>query len=319
MILITTLNPCIDKTIYIKKNLLGKIIKAQTVKSIAGGKGNNVARVLNNLGVKNISLNFLGGYYGEIIRELLDKDKINYEFVKIKESSRSVITVLEDDLRQTAYVETSPEVSTFEKNEMLNLFENKIIKNKNEIKLIIISGSAPSGDCADIYKKMIRIAKDNGIKTILDASGRAFKSGIGEEPFMIKPNLSELEDILDKKYGFASNNEKELLPLFKELSKKIEIIILTLGKNGAIAFINNKVFKVTPPEIETVNPVGSGDAFIAGFAYGFYHDMPYAECLRIGTAAGAANAAMWDACFCSKDQVFNLIDKVTMREIKQAC
>ena len=319
MILITALNPCIDKTIYIKNNFLGKIIKAQKVKSIAGGKGNNVARVLNNLGVKNISLNFFGGYYGEIIKELLDKDKINYEFVKIKESSRSVITVLEDNLRQTAYVETSPEVSTFEKNEMLHLFEDSIIKNKNEIKLIIISGSAPSGDCTDIYKKMIKIAKDNGIKTILDASGKAFKSGVGEEPFMIKPNLSELEDILDKKSGIASNKEKELLSLFKELSKKIEIIILTLGKHGAMAFFNNKVFKIIPPEIETINPVGSGDAFIAGFAYGFYQDMPYAECLRIGTAAGAANAAMWDACFCSKDQIFNLINKVIIKEVKQTC
>lgn len=319
MILITTLNPCIDKTIYIKKNFFGKIIRAEKVKSIAGGKGNNVARVLNELGVKNISLNFFGGYYGEIIKELLDKDKINYEFVKIKDSSRSVITILEDNFRQTAYVETSPGISTFEKKEMLHLFENNIIKNKNEIKLIIISGSAPLGNCIDIYKKMIKIAKDNGIKTILDASGSAFKLGINAEPFMIKPNLSELEDILGKKFSFAPNKEKELLPLLKELSKKIEIIVLTLEKHGAIAFINNKVFKITPPKVKTVNPVGSGDAFIAGFAYGFYQDMPYADCLRIGAAAGAANAAMWDACFCSKDQIFNLINKVTIKETNQTC
>jgi tagatose 6-phosphate kinase len=315
MILITTLNPCIDKTIYIKKNFFGKIIKAEKVKSVAGGKGNNVARVLNGLGIKNVSLNFLGGHYGEIIKELLERDKINYEFVKIKDSSRSVITVLEDNFRQTAYVETSPGISSEEKKEMLHLFETNIIKNKNEIKLIIISGSAPSGNCMDIYEKMIEIAKDNGIMTILDSSGKALKAGINAKPFMIKPNLSELEDIFGKKFSFASNNLEEVLTLLKELNKKIEIIVLTLEKLGAIALINNKVYKIIVPKVKTINPVGSGDAFIAGFAYGFYQGIPYLDCLRIGAAAGAANAAMWDACFCSKDQIFYFIDKITTKEI----
>ena len=47
MILIITLNPCIDKTIYVHENFLGAKIKAKKIKVIAGGKGNNVARILN--------------------------------------------------------------------------------------------------------------------------------------------------------------------------------------------------------------------------------------------------------------------------------
>jgi tagatose 6-phosphate kinase len=315
MILIVTLNPCIDKTIYIQKNFFGKIIKAEKVKSIAGGKGNNVARVLNELGVKNLSLNFIGGHYGEIIRELLDNDGINYEYVKIKDSSRNITTVLEDNYRQTVYVETSPHISDSEKEEMMKLFKKSIIRYRDELKLVIISGSIPSDNCLDIYSNMIIIAKDYNIKTVLDTSGKALNTGINAEPFMIKPNLTELKDIFSKKLNFDTYKEKELLPLFKKLNKKIEIIILTLEKQGALAFIKDKVFKILPPEIKTINSVGSGDAFIGGFAYGIYKDMQFLDCIRIGIAAGAANAQIWDACFCTKDQIFNLVNKVMIKEL----
>ena len=315
MILIVTLNPCIDKTICIHKNFLGKIIKAEKVKSIAGGKGNNVARVLNELGVKNLSLNYFGGHDGETIRELLDNDNINYEYIKIKDSSRSVITVLEDNNRQTVYMETNPYISYPEKAEMMKIFNENIIRYRDELKLIILAGSIPSENCLDIYNNMIRTAKDYNIKTVLDTSGNALSTGIKAEPFMIKPNLSELKDIFGKNFSFEPYKEKKLLPLLKKLNKKIEIIILTLGKKGALAFINGKVIKILPPEIKTVNPVGSGDAFIGGFAYGIYNDMQFLDCIRIGIAAGAANAGIWDACFCSKEQIFNLVNKVTIKEL----
>ena len=315
MILVVTLNPCIDKTIYIHKNIFGKIIKAEKVKSIAGGKGNNVARVLNELGVKNLSLNYFGGHYGEIIKELLDNDNIDYEYIEIKDNSRSVITVLEDNNRQTVYIETSPNISFSEKEEMLKLFNKSIIKHKEELKLIIISGSIPSENCLDLYENMIKIAKDHNIKTVLDSSGKALSAGIKAGPFMIKPNLSELKDIFNKNLNFETYKQKELLPLFKKLNKKIEIIILTLGERGALSFIKDKVFKISPPKIKTINPVGSGDAFVGGFAYGIYNDMQFLDCVRIGIAAGAANAQIWDACFCRKEQIFNLVNKVMIKEL----
>ena len=166
-----------------------------------------------------------------------------------------------------------------------------------------------------MYQIMIKIAKDYSVRTILDASGSAFKSGINADPFMIKPNLSETKDIFDKRFSFEGYREKKLLPLFKELNKKIEIIVLTLEKHGAIAFIENKVFKIITPKIKTVNSVGSGDAFIGGFAYGICNGMQFLDSISIGVAAGAANAAIWDTCFCTKDQVLNLVDKVVIKEL----
>ena len=44
------------------------------------------------------------------------------------------------------------------------------------------------------------------------------------------------------------------------------------------------------PTIQAKNPVGSGDATIAGLAYGLAKDAPAAELLKWGMAAGMANA-----------------------------
>lgn len=315
MILIVTPNPCIDKTIYIDKNKLGKIIRARKVNIIAGGKGNNVARVLKNLGVENLSLNFLGGYYGKIIEECLKKDGISYSPVWIKSSSRTVVTILEDNLRQTAFVEPGPQVSDVEKEEMIKMLGRVIDEKGSEIKLIILSGSIPDHNCNDIYKIMIRIAKERKIRCILDSRGEALRIGTEAKPFLIKPNIRELEDILKIKLSTEDiENKNKLARYILELNKYAEIVILTMGNKGSLVSDGKKIYRAIPPQIKVINPIGSGDSFIAGFAYGIYKDMDLLNCIRIANAAGTANASMWDAASCTKDQVMQFVDKVKVKE-----
>jgi len=315
MILIVTLNPCIDKTIYIKRNELGKIIRASRVKIIAGGKGNNVARVLKKLGVKNISLNLLGGHYGKIIEDCLKKDGINYKAVWIKKLSRTVVTILENDLRQTAFVEPGPQVSDTEKEDMIEMFRKIIEKRKSEIKLIVLSGSIPSHSCNDIYKIMIGIAKEKKIKSILDSRGKALRIGAEARPFLIKPNVQELEDILKVKLSTKDIEDKNILAQYiLKLNIYAEIVVLTMGNEGSLISDGKKIYKAIPPKIKVINPVGSGDAFIAGFIYGIYKGLDFLDLIRIATAAGTANVSMWDAASCSREQIMQFVDKVKVEE-----
>jgi len=315
MILIVTLNPCIDKTIYIKKNELGKVIRAYKVKTIAGGKGNNVARVLRNLGIENISLNFLGGYYGKIIEECLKKDGINYKAVWIKKPSRTVVTVLEGDLRQTAFVELGPQVSDAEKEDMIEMFKKIIEEEKSKIKLIVLSGSIPSHNCDDIYKIMIKIAKERKMKSILDSRGEALRIGVEAKPFLIKPNVQELEDILKVKLSAEDIEDKNILVQYVlKLNKYAEIVILTMGDKGSLISDGKKIYKAIPPKIEVINPVGSGDSFLAGFIYGIYQGLDFLNSIRIATSAGTANVSMWDAARCNRKQIMQFVDKVKLEE-----
>ncbi|MBC7333035.1 MAG: 1-phosphofructokinase family hexose kinase [Actinobacteria bacterium] len=316
MILIVTPNPCIDKTIYVKRNELGKIIRAYKVKLIAGGKGNNVARVLNNMGIENLSLNLLGGYYGKIIEECLRRDGINYKAIWIKNPSRTVVTVLEDSLRQTAFVEPGPEVLPEEKEKMLELFKNIVELNRTKIRFVILSGSIPDHKYSDIYRTMIEVARLNGIKCVLDSRGKALKVGVEAKPFLIKPNIQELEDLLDLKLTFNDLEDDVKLAWYAlELTKYAEIVILTMGDRGSIVTEGKKIYKASPPKIEVINPVGSGDSFLAGFVYGLYLNMDIVNCIKIATAAGAANASIWDAASCTKEQIMQFVDEVEVTQL----
>ncbi len=316
MIIIVTLNPCIDKTIYVKKNDLGKIICSDKVKIIAGGKGNNVARVLNSLDVKNLSLNFLGGYYGKIIEECLKKDGITYKAISINNHSRSVITVLENDLRQTAYIEPGPKVSDIEKEEMLLAFKKILNEWASDIKLVILSGSVSSNNCNNIYKIMIEVAKQKGIRTILDSRDHALTEGIEAKPFLIKPNINEIEQIFNYKIeDIDTIGDSKLANYVVQLNQFADIVILTLGCKGSILSDGKKIYKAIPPEVKVINPVGSGDSFLAGFAYGLYKSFHVMDCLKIATAAGTANASIWDAAYVQKTQIFQFIDKVKIKKI----
>jgi len=316
MILIVTLNPCIDKTVYVEKNEIGKIINAYNVKVIAGGKGNNVARVLNNLNIPNISLNILGGYYGKIIEERLIKESINYEAVWIKGSSRTVTTILEKNLRQTAFAERGPGVSSEEISNIMNVYNDIINTMRSSIKFVVLSGSVPSENCINLYNEMIKIAKDKKIKTVLDSRGEALKKGLEAKPFLIKPNLKELMEIMDISDGsrlLEDNNR--IIGYLKKLKAYSEIAIVTMGSDGAILSYREEIYKAKVPAIEVVNPIGSGDSFIAGFIYGLINELPVKECFKIAVAAGTANASIWDAAHCSKNQIMDHMGSVDILKL----
>lgn len=91
---------------------------------------------------------------------------------------------------------------------------------------------------------------------------------------------------------------KELLNLkhenLKELAQEtiekynLDIILCTLGSNGAFCLTNEDVFYYDPGyQISLGDTVGSGDAFSAGFVHYYMNGYPIDEALRFGNAAGA--------------------------------
>ena len=59
--------------------------------------------------------------------------------------------------------------------------------------IVVISGSAPSGSPSDIYADLIRtFSAVEGVRTILDCSGKYLREGLLAAPFAVKPNCDEL-------------------------------------------------------------------------------------------------------------------------------
>lgn len=91
---------------------------------------------------------------------------------------------------------------------------------------------------------------------------------------------------------------KELLGLkqdsLKDLAQEViekynlDILLCTLGSNGAFCLTNEDIFHYDPGyQISLGDTVGSGDAFSAGFVHYYMNGFPIEEALQFGNAAGA--------------------------------
>ena len=74
MIYTVTLNPALDYIINVENLRFDDINRSCGEKIFYGGKGINVSVILNRLGVDNVALGFLGGFSGEKLKSLLQKD-----------------------------------------------------------------------------------------------------------------------------------------------------------------------------------------------------------------------------------------------------
>ncbi|MDP3434172.1 MAG: PfkB family carbohydrate kinase [Bacteroidota bacterium] len=112
---------------------------------------------------------------------------------------------------------------------------------------------------------------------------------------------------------------KELLGLksvnLKDLAKEaletfdLEIILCTLGSNGAFCLTREDAFHYDPGyQISLGDTVGSGDAFSAGFVHYYMNGHPIDAALRFGNAAGAMIATTTGATApVSKQQIIDFM------------
>ncbi|TYK87571.1 tagatose-6-phosphate kinase, partial [Streptococcus pyogenes] len=70
----------------------------------------------------------------------------------------------------------------------------------------------------------------------------------------------------------------------------IEWIIISLGAQGAFAKHHNRFYRVSLPKIKVANPVGSGDATVAGIAWALAEGDDDETLLRKANVLGMLNA-----------------------------
>lgn len=283
MILTVTLNPAVDKVYKVENFAVGKVSRAKEVAITAGGKGINVARVCSILGEEVIATGFLGGDSGEFIHDAIREDKILDSFIDIDGETRTSITISDLlDNTSTEILESGPYISGAEQREFIHNF----IKLAEAASVVVLSGSIPRGVDPKFYTRLIDIANEKDKKVILDTSGLALKEGIRHIPYMIKPNFSELRAITGKSLTDRVAIENEACAIQQE---GIELVCITLDKDGAIAAYDGDIFRVDVPAIDVINTVGCGDAFVAGCAIGYIRGYDIQKTLRYATACGMAN------------------------------
>lgn len=309
MITTVTLNVSIDKAYKIKGCVeSGKVIRVLECNNTAGGKGLNVSRVASLCGEEVLATGFVGGHCGALAEELLEKDNIKNKFTHVKSETRSCINILDENNISTEFLEKGESISDEEINAFLDDFD-KIIEDSN---VITISGSAPQGVPTNIYTTLINMIKAKNKKVILDASGDLLKEGIKALPTMIKPNSEEMENLLN----VSINNEEEVIKNAIKLHESgIELVVVSLGSDGALLVCKEGVYHGKPPKIEVVNTVGCGDSMVAAFAVAMERGYSNIDSLKYAISISAANAMTFSTGSFNSEDVDNIFENTQINKI----
>jgi 1-phosphofructokinase/tagatose 6-phosphate kinase len=307
MIITVTLNAAIDKSLSVPNFRLGRRHRTVEQSTMAGGKGVNVARTLKTLGQPVIATGFAGGPTGTRIVEQLTHESILNDFVRIREESRTNTAVYDPTTgTQTEINERGPAVSAKE----VELFRDKLLYIARGAAIVVIAGSLPRGVESDLYAKLVPELRKVGVMTIVDTDGEPLRHAVRAEPDVISPNVLEAEELV----GHEFNDDDDRLVAAREMVQLgAREAIMTLP-DGCIACVEaeggRQLLRVRIEPQEMVAPVGSGDAFLAGFVAARYNGRPTAECLAYGVACGAESTQHLGAGLVDPDRVERLVGEI---------
>lgn len=284
MILTITLNPSVDVSYTMDELSIGTVNRVGEVSKTAGGKGLNVSRVLKQTDENVMATGFLGGKLGNFIEEQLEGLSIEHSFVQVEGDTRNCIAIIHDG-KQTEILEKGPHITDEEASRFIKQL-TEIIK---DVELITISGSLPSGLKSEFYLSLLEIAATHNTHVLLDTNGETLYELLEAQsyPYLIKPNESEFATLVGKEFS----SEKEMLSaLQSDRFRSIPWVIVTLGAEGALIKHEKSYYRAHIPKVKTVNPVGSGDSVVAGFAKGISHNMETVDLIKLGLTFGVLNA-----------------------------
>jgi tagatose 6-phosphate kinase len=309
MILTITLNPLLERRLFFKDINAGTTNRAEKEFFTAGGKGINVNRQLNLLGIRNNAITFAGGHNGKILRSILAEEKIDCSYCSMKcETRQATLAFDESSQKLTTLFGLNPVVTENESTE----FKNKLDKAIQNCSIVILSGSSPSVTTDDIFPLAISLANKHDKISILDTYGRHLNNCIEQSPTVIHNNIDELQDSL----GTGLNSEDAKIEMMNYLYKKgIRMTFLTNGGSPAYASKFDFHYKVAAPLIIEKDPCGSGDSFNAGIAYGLENSLVFNDFLKIAVALGTANATSFETSMVTMEQMNNYYDKIEILPI----
>lgn len=257
MIKTVTLNAAIDKTVEIQDFRLGAVNRVSKLQLDAGGKGINVSKVIKALDGESLALGVLAGRNGELIQAELDRRGIVHDFLFVPGETRTNLKVV-DPLNGTFTDINESGTAVFEAD--LQKLETMIFKGFDSETSLVLSGSVPSTVPSSIYRRWLERAKALGGKTFLDAEGHLLREGLKAKPFLVKPNLTELENLVGHQLPALEDVAGAARSL---LGQGADMVVVSLGSEGALFADREQVIHAEGLPVEVKSTVGAGDAMVA--------------------------------------------------------
>ncbi|WP_277674461.1 1-phosphofructokinase [Piscibacillus halophilus] len=313
-VLTLTLNPAIDKTIRLPSFEVGRLNRlTETPREDAGGKGINVAKVLNQLKTSVTTTGFIAGKTGEKLNLDLQRNGISTDFIQVDGEVRTNLKIVDQKHNVTTEINEPGFIVTKKDENELNEKLDHLLKNTT---YLVLGGSTPKGIDESVYYRLIQKASDTHVKTILDASGVGLKEGLRAKPFAIKPNIDELEHLFGTTFKSYEEISKACQQLIEEYD--VELVVASLGKDGAIFTTKKECLHTQPFKTEVESTVGAGDSMVGAMIYSMLHDFNLEKLAKWATAAGTITASKPGTEVCRLEEIEQTYEKIVFKNFSKS-
>lgn len=305
-----TMNPALDESTSVEQLVADFKLRCRAPREEAGGGGINVARAVARLGGDALAVYTGGGPEGARLGELLDLERVPRLEIPIPGPTRRNWNVREETTgRQYRFIFPGP--SLLEEHWRLCLETIRQLSPLPEF--LVASGSLPPGVPDDFYARVAEVARELGIRFVLDASGRPLRLALEKGVFLIKPSLSEYEELT----GGSVPGDSDLPEAARRLVRKwgCEAVVLSLGRAGALWSDATESERVPAPAVTAESSVGAGDAMVAGIVLSLSRRLPFHEAVRFGIAAGAAAVMNPGTQLCGREDTERLYQQMRLARV----
>jgi 1-phosphofructokinase/tagatose 6-phosphate kinase len=210
--------------------------------------------------------------------------------------------------------ERGPSVSAHE----FDLFEEKLLYLARGASVCVFAGSLPRGVEPDSYAALIRRVRKLGVMTIVDTDGDPLRLAVRAEPDVVSPNELEAEELVGHEFNDDDDRANAVVEICRQGASEA---IMTMP-DGCYAYMrvdgHSVLYRATIAPLEARSPIGSGDAFLAGFVAYRYAGRERVDCLRHGVACGAESTQHIGAGIVEPGKVDRLVDAVAVERVHVA-
>lgn len=285
MIYTVTFNPSLDYVVQVEHFQGDAVNRTSEEHVYPGGKGNNVAVIASNLGMKSRALGFKAGFTGAAMEQMLQEFGCDTDFIALEEGVTR-INVKVKKVKSDDEFEINGQGPRIPDEKIRQLYEKLDALESGDV--LVLSGSIPNTLPDDMYERIMERLAGTGVRISVDATKDLLMNVLKYHPFLIKPNNHELGEM----FGVTLESDDEIAEYARKLQEMgARNVLVSMAGDGAILVTEDgSVLKQLPPAGEVVNSVGAGDSMVAGFLAGYLKTGSYEEALKLGTAAGSATA-----------------------------
>lgn len=307
MITTVCMNPSFDRTVEVDSLMMGEVNRIRTTRTDMGGKGINVAVVAKRLGLECQCIGTMGQDGAERLLHLLDKEKILHDFITVDGSVRTNTKIVSRDGKGvTELNEPGAPLSEKDFEALIDLAKRKMVNSR----YMVATGSLPPGCPEGTYRKLMQAVGD--VKCILDIGGAELMLGAEAHPFLIKPNLQELQHTLGLELRTLRSIRDAALIFVR---KGVQHVVVSMGSMGAMYVSKEQTLFAPALRVEASSTVGAGDAMVGGLLKGLEMEGDMARAFRYGVAAGAASVMTEGTQLIVPEDFDNLLQQVKVQEV----